>query len=632
MQELYDQLSELQRKAVYWNEGPMMVLAGSGAGKTMVLTARLATILHENANQNFRLLALTYTNKAADEMRRRVDSYIPYNKQRLFVGTFHSFCANILRQHGSHIGIQPDFKIFDQMEDRIELLEDTLNGEFVNENFNKQDFRHLLRTIDQLRRKVIGYEEIKNQFCDTRYGETVAEIYKIYENSLQAHNALDLNGLILNACRLLEEVSRVGSLYRSAFRYWSIDEFQNTTVAQHKFVELLAGGEFRNIFLVADDDQKIFHWAGASFDTIKKFKEDYNPEIVQLIENRCCPSQIVELADNLMKHDTERLVEKQSLVSSVGSSSSAVSIQVYSDELHEASETAKDIVTYIQNKNQSLAVLGRSQASLEIVLDQLTQRQVKASIAKRGEHFVSPYFIWLMNSLKLASKPNDRRTFESLTNSGNMITGTEFDPEIIIAEPLSTGRSYLEHWVNVVNGTNNSKAKKLAYLASQLIHSRASWRKIVNSLIETLLGLNETSNEENTDDTLEDWEAWRSLYNSISSSNKDNLELHEFLHGMKLWSKEPPSSQSEVRLYTIHSAKGLEFDHVWMIGMADTILPSWHSLKEGAKPQLLEEERRACFVGMTRAKKTLTFSYPKIFKGFKKEPSRFLREMGMISN
>lgn len=110
------------------------------------------------------------------------------------------------------------------------------------------------------------------------------------------------------------------------------------------------------------------------------------------------------------------------------------------------------------------------------------------------------------------------------------------------------------------------------------------------------------------------------------------MELHEFLHGMKLWSKEPPSSLSEVRLYTIHSAKGLEFDHVWMIGMADTILPSWHSLKEGAKPQLLEEERRACFVGMTRAKKTLTFSYPKIFKGFKKEPSRFLREMGMISN
>lgn len=521
MQELYDQLSELQRKAVYWNEGPMMVLAGSGAGKTMVLTARLATILHENANQNFRLLALTYTNKAADEMRRRVDSYIPYNKQRLFVGTFHSFCANILRQHGSHIGIQPDFKIFDQMEDRIELLEDTLNGEFVNENFNKQDFRHLLRTIDQLRRKVIGYEEIKNQFCDTRYGETVAEIYKIYENSLQAHNALDLNGLILNACRLLEEVSRVGSLYRSAFRYWSIDEFQNTTVAQYKFVKLLAGGEFRNIFSVANDDQMIFQWAGASFDTIKNFKEDYSPEVVHLIENRRCPSQIVELADNLIKHNTERFVEKQSLVSSVGSSSSAVSIQVYSDELHEASETAKDIVTYIQNKNQSLAVLGRSQASLEIVLDQLTQRQVKASIAKRGEHFVSPYFIWLMNSLELASKPNDRRTFESLTNSGNMITGTEFDPEIIIAEPLSTGRSYLEHWVNVVNGTNNSKAKKLAYLASQLIHSRASWRKIVNSLIETLLGLNETSNEENTDDTLEDWEAWRSLYNSISSSNPD---------------------------------------------------------------------------------------------------------------
>ena len=627
MDELLDELSDIQRKAVTLGEGPIMVLAGPGAGKTKVLTTRLSNILNEHSQKKFRLLALTYTNKAANEMRSRVETMVPNNNRRLFFGTFHSFCASMLRQHGSHIGIKPDFAIFDQIEDRIELLQEALNGESGIGFFDQQDLLQILRTIDQLRRKVIGYEHLKGQFCDHKYGETIANIYRVYEGALSEYNASDFNGLILNSCRLLEEAPMIAAHYRIVYKYWFIDEFQDTTVAQYKFLKLLAGEEFKNIFIVADDDQIIFEWAGASFDHIKDFKKEFKPTVVQLIENRRCPVQIVDMANRLIKHNSERIVEKKSLAAKAENNSRVVRLRVYPNELQEASETAKSILEHVRVDKHSLAVLGRTQAILRIVLEQLKQHQIRASMATRRDNFVSPHFNWLLNCLELANKPNDRRAFIRLTNSANLVTGTAFDPEIIIAEPLSTGISYLEHWVNVVNKTTNSKAKELAGLAFQLIQSRASWRKVVGSTIETIVKINDTA-EEQSDDISEDREAWRSIYTSILSASSNNLELHEFLHGMKLHSKEPPSSLSEVRLYTIHSAKGLEFDHVWMIGMADTVLPSWHSLKEGAKSQLLEEERRACFVGMTRAKKSLTFSYAQSYNGYSKERSRFLSEMG----
>lgn len=628
MQEIIEKLSDSQKDAVNWDEGPMMVLAGPGVGKTTVLTARLATILQNYDQKKFRLLALTYTTKAADEMKKRVESIVPDNKRRLFVGTFHSFCAKILRQHGSHIGIRPDFSIFDQIEDRIELLQTALKGEFDHERLNKHDLHRILGTIDQLRRKVIGHDIAKKQFCDASFGDKIANIYQIYEKALLENNASDFNGLILNSCRLIEKVPMVGTLYRSAYKYWFIDEFQDTTVAQYKFLKLLSGENFNNIFAVADDDQIIFQWAGASFDHIERFKEDFNPKVIQLVENRRCPSEIISLANSLIKHNTERIVEKKSLIARMDNSPGIVDLRVYPNEMLEASETAKSIAAYNRVEKNSFAVLGRTQAILEPVLEQLKLHQVKASLATRRDSFVSPHFNWLLSSLELANKPNDRGAFICLTNSANLITGTEFDPEIIIAEPLSTGVSFLEHWVNVMKGTKNSKASELASLASQLVHSRSTWRKVISFSIDTLLKINDS--EVQSYDIVEDREAWKNNYTSIVSSGPSNIELHEFLHGMRLRSKEPPASLSEVRLFTIHSAKGLEFDHVWMIGMADSILPSWYSLKEGAKPQLLEEERRACFVGMTRVKKTLSFSCAQSYQGFPKHPSRFLHEMGLI--
>ena len=625
-----DQISDTQLNISGLDDGPVILLSEPGAEKTTILATRLCSILNDYSEKKFRLLALTYTNKAGHDLRRRVEAIVPNNNRRLFFGTFHSFSASILRQHGSHIGMKPDFAIFDQMEDRIELLQEAVNGEYGRGFFNQQDVLQLLLTIDQLRRQVIGYENVKSQFCDRNYGETVANIYRIYEGALSECNASDFNGLILNSCRLLEEVPMVAAHYRIVYKYWFIDEFQDTTVAQYKFLRLLAGEEFKNIFVVVDDDQSIFQWAGASFDHIKDFKKKFKPTIVQLNENRRCPSQIVDMANRLIRHNSERISEKRGSVASAEMKSGVVDLRIYANELQEASETAKSILEYVRVDKHGLAVLGRTQAILRTVLEQLIQHQVRASMATTRDNFVSPHFNWLLNCLQLAHKPNDRRAFISLTNSANLVTGTAFDPEIIIAEPLSTGLSYLEHWVNVVNKTNNSKAKELASLAFQLVQSRASWRKVVDSSIETIVKINDDTMEEQSDDIVEDREAWRNIHASIRSASSEKLELHEFLHGMKLHSKEPPSSLSEVRLYTIHSAKGLEFDHVWMIGMADTILPSWHSLKEGAKPQLLEEERRACFVGMTRAKKSLTFSYAQNYNGYPKERSRFLPEMGFL--
>lgn len=628
LQAALDRLSPTQRQAADWKDGAALVLAGPGVGKTTVLTARIARILNESRNRNFRILALTFTTKAGDEMRERVEALVPGLTDRTFIGTFHSFCAQILRQHGSHIGIKPDFGIYDQDDDRKELLREALETAAKDGADVSADDVRWLKAIDQLRSSLVSAEKTARHFRDPAAGERASRVYAIYEAALRTNNVLDFNGMILDACRLAHQVPAVAARTRQSYPYWLIDEFQDTTPAQYRLVRFFAGDDFKNVFAVADDDQIIYQWAGASYRQIVEFREHFSPGLIQLVENRRCPPAIVQAANNLIGHNSDRTPGKEPLVPTRPGEGPAILQRTFGTETEEAEGVADEIAGIAAAERGQVAVLGRTRAVLQPVLDALKSRGVAASIATRRDRFISPQFVWLQSCLDLSLRPGDRQVFTALTAAGNRIAGLQLDTALLLAEAASTGTSYLEHWALAAETSQNDIAMSLSALALRLVRSRSSWQQIVTEAITFLMTTAETP-DGIVSDASEDKAAWETAHRAIRAEKGAQPDLDELLQGMKLRPKEPPPDPTAVRLLTIHSAKGLEFERVWLIGMAESVLPSWQSLKHGAPASELEEERRNCFVGITRTKKQLVLTWAERYQGYRKAPSRFLAEMGL---
>ncbi|MDH4187911.1 MAG: UvrD-helicase domain-containing protein, partial [Nitrospira sp.] len=260
----WKELSPIQRKAADWSEGPLLVLAGPGSGKTRVLTCRIAHILDSSQDENFRVLGLTFTNKAADEMRSRVTKYVPGQEGRVFLGTFHSFCADILRQHGTHLNINPNFNIYGQEEDLQAILNDAVDEAKNKSNLVRDIHRKTLPVIQRLKSRLILPEACRNRFQDPELAEVMGILYPAYEEQLTKRNALDFNSLILKAYQLFARFPAFAKRYRTVYPYICIDEFQDTNEAQYSLLRALTGNEYRNLFIVADDDQIIYQWNGAS--------------------------------------------------------------------------------------------------------------------------------------------------------------------------------------------------------------------------------------------------------------------------------------------------------------------------------------------------------------------------------
>jgi DNA helicase-2/ATP-dependent DNA helicase PcrA len=625
----FARLSPTQRQAAEWGDGAALVLAGPGVGKTTVLTARIARILDASRNRNFRVLALTFTTKAGDEMRTRVEALVPGLTERTVIGTFHAFCAQMLRQHGSHLGIKPDFGVYDQDEDRQELLKDALREAAAKGEAVSTDDVRWLKAIDQLRSGLVGPAKAAARFQNPEAGAQAARVYSIYENALRQRNIMDFNGMILDTCRLAHQVPAVSARIRQSYPYWMIDEFQDTSPAQYRLVRFLAGDDFRNVFAVADDDQIIYQWAGASYRQIVSFREHFKPELFQLVENRRCPPAIVLAANSLVTHNLDRTPNKAPLVATKPDDGHAIELKVYADAVQEASEVATEIVGAGADTWGKTAVLGRTRALLIPVLKALHAAGAKASIATRRDRFISPQFVWLQTCLDQSIRPADRRVFILMADAANRIAEIELDAALLEVEADAAGHSLLEHWALAAQQTDNVIAKRLAELSLRLIQSRASWRAVVT---EALTWLPETASSSDgvISDAADDKAAWETAARAIRAEKGSDLDLAELLQGIALRPKEPPADPGAVSLLTIHAAKGLEFDRVWVIGLAETILPSWQSLQGKAKPAELEEERRNCFVAITRTRQTLVLSRSENYNGWKKEPSRFLAEMGLI--
>lgn len=625
------ELKDNQRRAVDWQDGAALVLAGPGSGKTRVLTTRIARLLQESPKQNFRILALTFTNKAADEMTNRVGILCPNNEERLCIGTFHAFCTNILRQHGSHIGIQTNFTIYSLEDDRRQILRDALkrdpNSTPIGHNENQT-----LRQIDALMNRFATPATTQKLFRDPAQGERYAKAYALYEEELRRLNALDFNSLLLQTHRLITTYPAIAGRYRRTYPYWMIDEFQDTNTAQYRITQELAGTDFKNIFVVADDDQIIYEWNGASYTQLERFRKDFTPEPIQLPTNYRCPPSIVAAANQLVTHNNTRTPNKAPLL--VGRTTTQlpqkdhIRVLTYSSD----DDEARGIATTIQQAGKatwgSTIVLARTRSLLDKLLQQLTNREVSAVIAQRRDQFLTPQFQWLQATLHQVIRPMDKRNFRLIVDTYNEMTGTTFIAADLISEAEQTSVDYLGVWATNLIESAQTVHKTTGEFLAGLRRQPDNHASFADYFVQQFHKITE---EEGHEDLVEDCAAWAELKANIAHTIDRNAGLDQFLQQLDLRSKEPSPPAGSVRLMTIHASKGTEADYVYVIGMAEDNIPSFQSVKAGNDSPQMEEERRSCFVAITRTKEQLTLSTAKTYRGWAKKPSRFISEMGLLA-
>ena len=616
-----DQLTEMQAKAVDWKEGSLFLLAGPGSGKTRVLTTRIAKLLSDSPDKAFRIMALTFTNKAADEMSTRVANLVPEQERRALIGTFHSFCMQVLQQHGSHIGINPDFAIYSLEPDRQDILRDAIRVA----GLDQEDSRYL-KVIDKLKSKLVEPEGCSSRFKNPQVGKRVEETFKAYEKQLSKANALDFGSLIAQAYRLITKFPNIASRYQKSYKYWMFDEFQDTTDGQYRLIKALAGESFRNIFAVADDDQIIYQWNGASYQQIQRFRTDFEPKELQLPTNFRCPPSIVAAANNLVVNNKQRTLYKQQLGSGKTNLRYPESQHIHVLRYSSGDEEAKGIAARIAETDKSdwgeVAILGRTRSLLSQIKNELDRAGVDSAIAQRRDDFQSPEFQFLSASLRQILRPLDRRAFENLVGAFNRWFDTAIQFDELFASAEISSRSFLDEWNESVKASQISEAIKIANYTIDCSKNPSRFHKYIKSFLDCI-----PQEDDETSDVAEDRAAWKELVRSIRKTVGADCPLEQFLQELALRSKEPPVAMNSISLMTVHAAKGKEFDHVYVAGLAEGVLPSFQSLKNGETSAEMEEERRNCFVAITRAKEWLCLTYADEYRGWSKKPSRFLAEM-----
>ena len=630
-------LNENQLEAVAWDDGPLLVLAGPGSGKTRVLTFRIARLIESTPEKHFKILALTFTNKAAAEMRERISTLVPNASERTLLTTFHSFAADLLRQHGHHIGLKPDFTIMAQDADRHSLLDEGIDQ--VNRGHIGPTSEKLLPLISRLIENNIAPDKAaetleRRSFEDP---EVLASIYQRYRSLMIERNALDFVGLIAEALGLLESRPGVRKQIQRIYPYVSVDEFQDTNLSQYKILRHLVNENTKNLFVVADDDQIIYQWNGANPERLWVLQKDFNMKLLQLPENYRCPSDVVELANNLIAHNFGRYAGKDVLTAHKGTSeTSVVSLRRFSNFSEEAAWIASMIAARSETERGKCVVLARTRKLLEEVVNALDQQGLSGYLANRKNEFVSAPLQWLHSVLRLANSRSSREHLRQICKSFFTLEGINLNVKDIISRAGIDDGDYLRSWtVAALNRQQLSeKARNLieASLVPILLERLDFWR-FQEDAFAWLDALPDTTPvvEGVFDEYREEKETWHQLVNEISTQyGRQEVTLHLLLQELDLRSKSTVPSKEAIPCFTIHASKGMEFDHVYLVGMVEEQLPSWAAIKKGDSSREMQEERRNCFVAITRAQETLTLTYSDRIQGWSKSPSRFLLEMGVL--
>ncbi len=632
--ELTKLLNSQQREAVIHSEGPLLVLAGAGSGKTRVLTHRVAHLVHELKVRPSSILAITFTNKAAKEMKERIFELIGSQAQDIWISTFHSTCARILRGDIHRIGFTRNFVIYDT-DDQITLIKDCIRELDLNEkNYNAKSIRS---RIGRLKDQLIGPEDYKKQVRGRFFEETIVELYKLYQDKLKKNNALDFEDLINRTLELFSLRPEVLEYYSNKFYYILVDEYQDTNYAQYTLVKLLSKAH-QNLCVVGDDDQSIYGWRGADIRNILDFEKDFpKAKIIKLEENYRSSQVILDAANEVIKNNRGR---KDKRLWTRKGQGEKIGVFRVDNERQEADIICQCIHHHIvrDGKNPGdFAILYRVNAQSRVIEESLMKYSIPYRIYGGLRFYDRKEIKDIIAYLRVVANPADDISLKRIINVprrgiGRVTLNTLEEIGSREDESIFSIILDLDKYQEFTPRTGK-KVKDFGELISNLIAMKEVMplREFIKTLLQQT-GYEETLEAEKTSDAETRLENIREFISAASEFEQDNegAGLVEFLENIALITDldNLGEGQSAINMMTLHSAKGLEFPIVFIAGMEEYLFPHARAMDSDHE---MEEERRLCYVGITRAQQQLYLSYADhrtIFNSStSNHPSRFLNEI-----
>ena len=631
-----DTLNPAQREAVEKTEGPVLILAGAGSGKTRVLTTRIGHLIEDKGVQPANILAITFTNKAANEMRERVEETLESDASDMWISTFHSCCVRILRKDINRIGYNRSFVIYDSA-DQVTLVKDCLKE--LNLNDKVFEPKMIISTISGAKDKLYDPKQFKAMHMNDNRMSKIADVYALYQDRLKRNSALDFDDLIFKTVELLKSDKEVLDYYRNRFKYIMVDEYQDTSKAQYELIKILAK-EHQNICVVGDDDQSIYGWRGADIRNILEFEKDYDDvHVVKLEQNYRSTQIILDAANTVISNNIEKRLWSEK------KDGELIKIQVAQDEIEESDFVADMIAKISREQNRSykdFAVLYRANAQSRSVEDALNRSQIPYNIYGGTKFYERKEIKDLIAYLRVIQNPQDDisikriinvprrgiglRTIEKIEDRASLKQESIYSVLIDIetnSEISTKARNSISEFVDNVIGT--LRTMREVYPVSKLIE------KVIESIdyygyIDELYKGDKEEAEERKDNVKE--------FISVAmefEQNSEEKDLETFLTGVALTSESSEEEEiDKVSLMTIHTSKGLEFPVVFIVGMEDGLFPIARAVRSMSDSEI-EEERRLCYVGITRAKEILylTLTQKRTLYG-KTNPSiasRFMEEL-----
>lgn len=604
-------LNREQQQAVKATDGPLLIMAGAGSGKTRVLTHRIAYLLAEKGVAPWNVLAITFTNKAAREMRDRIDKLVGPEASDIWISTFHSMCVRILRRDIDRVGISRNFTILDDS-DQLTVIKNILKERNVDPK--KFEPRALLSSISSAKNELLSSADYAKQITPGEpFEKMVSDVYKDYQSRLLKNNALDFDDLIMTTIRLFERVPEVLEFYQRKFQYIHVDEYQDTNKAQYKLVNMMAS-RLKNLCVVGDSDQSIYRWRGADIANILSFEKDYaNAQVILLEQNYRSTQNILKAANAVIENNLQRKAKNLWTNNDQGSHISYYRAVTEQDEAYFVAKKIREDVQKRTRDYSKFAVLYRTNAQSRVVEEVFLKSGIPYKIVGGTKFYDRKEIKDLLAYLRLIANPDDEISFARIINVPKRGIGAASIDKIVNygrMHDLSLGE-VLER-IDLVGLTG-----KTAKMVEEFYKNLNGWVQMqeylsVTELVEDVLertGYREALKNDRTlesEGRLENLNEFLSVTQSFEEQSEDK-SLVAFLTDLALVADidrvdEQGNSGEEVIMMTMHAAKGLEFPVVFILGLEEGIFPHLRALMDETE---MEEERRLAYVGITRAEEEL---------------------------
>lgn len=630
---IYDSLNPMQKEAVYYTEGPLLVLAGAGSGKTRVLTHRVAYLIEEKGINPWNIMAITFTNKAAGEMRERVDNLVGFGSESIWVSTFHSSCVRILRRHIGLLGYSDNFTIYDT-DDQKTLMRQVFKTLDVDSKLYKE--RAMMGYISSAKNELITPDEFELNVSGDFRQKKIAQIYKEYQSQLKKNNALDFDDLIMLTVTLFQNCPDVLNYYQERFKYIMVDEYQDTNTAQFRLVNHLAS-KHRNLCVVGDDDQSIYKFRGANIENILNFETAFpGARVIKLEQNYRSTQNILNAANEVIRHNQGR---KDKTLWTANDDGPLVQFKQFETAVEEADAIVRDIRD-CGHEYQSCAVLYRTNAQSRLLEEKCLQYNIPYRMVGGVNFYQRKEIKDVLAYLKtIANGMDDLSVLRVVNVPKRGIGATSIGRVTLFAS--EHGLSMYEALSNarMVPGLGKAADKILSFTAlitdfrERVGHENYPVRELIEDILDET-GYQKELESEGEIEYQTRLENIEELINKAVSYSEgsEHPTLDGFLEEVALVADvdRMDASENRVVLMTLHSAKGLEFPRVYLGGMEDGLFPGMVSISSGDREDI-EEERRLCYVGITRAREFLmmTSARQRMVNGETRysKPSRFVEEI-----